>query len=188
MKDVELKELSDEYVIMRIKSGIPSEFSHIVLRYQENIYALIMRQVGDENISQELTQESFIKAYKGISKFRGDSKVLTWLTRIALNVTNSYFDSRRYKEAKQNIVFDPILHESTLSDPKEEYPEELIQALQKFLTTLKAHHREAVVLCALEGKSYKEVADILEIPIGTVSSRMTTALKQLREKFQQVVV
>lgn len=192
MKDVEVaqsKEPSDEVALQRIRNGATSDFAFIVERYQHSIYSLIMRQTGDENISQELAQETFLKAFKNISKFRGDSAVLTWLTRIALNVTNSYFDSRRYKETRSSVAFDTTLHENKITnDNQQTYPEELIQALQGFLATLKSHHREVIVLCALEGKSYQEAADILQIPIGTVSSRMTTALKQLREKFQRVVL
>jgi len=151
------------------------------------IYNLITRQVADEATGRDLSQETFIRAFRGLKSFKAQASFSTWLVRIALNVTSSYFGSRRFKERVRSIPFDQREHdfvnENTQTEPGT--ANQLTQ-LQNLIATLKPKFRDVLILCSLEGKTYQEAAQILEIPVGTVCSRMNTALTLLREKFARL--
>lgn len=175
-------------LIKRILSGETGEFSVFVRNYQNYIISLIYRQVGDKEIAQELSQETFIRAFERLKTFRGEAKFETWLTKIALNITNSFFSSKRFKQKSCSVPFDPSCHGGKLDERDIENVEQRITLLQSFIGMLTPKYREVIVLAALENKDYKEVAEILGIPIGTVSSRMNRALNELREKFDIVKI
>jgi len=102
-----------------------------------------------------------------------------WLTRIVFNHTSSYFKSRRFKESKKTVS----LLEDNLASSEDPQTEELINRLNFFITKLAPHHREVLILCAMEGRTYEEAAKVLAIPIGTIRSRMNTAIKNLKRNF-----
>lgn len=174
----------DEYKLIRsVLRGHQEDFAVLVRTHQQMIFNLIKRQVRDEAAANDLLQETFIRAYGGLKKFKFQSKFSTWLTRIALNVTNSYFSSRRYKEFVKNVPLDhaPVSSSEDMDSSEPDFSAQ--QALLQFyMGSLKPKFRDVLVLCALEEKSYAEAADILGIPVGTVCSRMNTALTTLRDK------
>lgn len=179
---------SQEALVSAAANGDKDSFRKLVEFYQGSVFNLIMRQVGDFHTAEELSQEVFIKAYQGIKKFRQDSSFKTWLIRIALNHTNSYFTSKKYKKQKITTNFEVSLHDTGQADAEEmQNRKELVGCFQKALAQLKPRQREVIVLCALEGKSYEEVAGILKIPVGTVRSRLNAArlsLKKLMKDFR----
>ena len=172
--------LPEAETIRRVCSGHKEEFTVLVERYQNSIYAMIFRQVQNHTLAEELAQESFVRAYKSLASFKGKASFQTWLTRIALNVTNSYFSSRRYKEQKANVTFDLSSHEHLLANTEAQYSQEELALISQALSSLAIKQREALSLVFLEGKSYQEAGEILEIPVGTVSSRITKGIAELK--------
>jgi len=174
-------------LIKQIVSGEKEEFRILVSRYQNQIFAMIMRQVADSATAEELTQETFLRAYKNMSKFRFQSQFSTWLTRIALNLTNSYFSSRRYKERIRTTSLDMEKYEKENDAAENDgFDKSAIEKLRAVIQTLKPKYREVLVLCALENNSYAEAAGILEIPLGTVRSRLNKARLLLKDQYFRV--
>lgn len=178
-------ETSDEELIRLVVRGEKDEFRHLVRRYQDQVYAMILRSVGNEAIARELAQEAFLKAFLHLKSFRFESAFSTWLIRIALNQSHSYFSSRRFKERKRTTELDETWHaaqHTTQGDPMERKQE--LDRLRVASGSLKPKFRDVVVLCSLEGRSYEECANMLDIPIGTVRSRLNKARLELRKSLR----
>jgi RNA polymerase sigma-70 factor, ECF subfamily len=177
MKDIEDKELVTE-----AQRRNHEAFAMLMKRHQDMLFAMILRQVGDRAIAEDLAQEVFIKAYRGLPAFRGDSKFSSWLVRIALNQTNSYFRSKRYKQSLKQEPLDNVASSGSAESAEIALQrQQEIAKFQKCLATLKPKYREVLVLCGLEGKSYEEAALIIQIPVGTVRSRLNKARLLARE-------
>ena len=175
----------DERKIIRlVLNGAKEEYRHLVHAYQEQVYLLILRQVGDEPTARDLTQEAFVKAYVHLRTFQFESSFATWLIRIALNGTNSYFSSRGFKERLRSVSMEQLSDatQRALAEPKA-LDDHSIRQLQKALGALPAKYREVLALCALEQKTYAEAASILEIPVGTVRSRLNKARHLVRKAY-----
>jgi RNA polymerase sigma-70 factor (ECF subfamily) len=174
--------LSDEQLIAAVLAGERDAFGLLVERHKQMLFALILRQVRQASLAEELSQESFVKAYLGLKSFRGKARFSTWLTRIGLNQVSSYFNSARFKQQRLQESFELERHEMS-SDQQEDclLQERKNQAFRIALAKLKPKFREVIVLCGLEGKSYEEAAQVLEVPIGTIRSRLNTARLQLQE-------
>lgn len=176
-------ESSDEEIVRAVIRGDRDLFRHLVLKYQNRVYSLIRRQVASHELAEELSQEVFLKAFKSLKQFRFDSKFSTWLTRIALNQTFSYFQSRRYKEARRTEDFEMDKHETQSSEtPASEIERrKRLSIFRHAVAELKPIFRDVVTLCGLDGRSYEEVAEILKVPVGTVRSRLNKARLLLKE-------
>jgi len=174
------EELSDSELVRRITGGKKQEFRLLVERYQTQLFSMIMRQVRERDIAEELLQETLLRSYRSLHSFRGDSKLNTWMIRIALNVTNSYFASRRFKE-KQKTEFAEHKTMDRFSSAFSSTEEKLVRRVESILGKLKPKMREVVVLIGFEGKSYEEAAAVLEIPVGTVRSRLYNARAEMRK-------
>lgn len=174
----------EEEVIRAVLSGRREMFRELVEEHQGKVFALVMRQVGDKQVAEELTQEAFLKAFVHLNKFQFRSQFSTWLVRIALNTTHSYFSSRRFKEQQQSDSFNVDLHEPSLrAESQDSVDHEDVTRLRTIVAELPSKYREVMVLCAFEERSYEEVAAILAIPLGTVRSRLNKARHLIREKF-----
>jgi len=169
---------TDSEVIARVLKGAKEDFRILVSRHQDTLYRMLLRQTGDSAVSHDLAQESFLRAYTKLGTFRGDSLFSTWLTRISINLANNYFASKEYRERRRKIAAEP-----GNSGPDVAHLEQRLLLLREFIAELKPKYREVISLCGLEKKSYEEVALILNIPIGTVRSRLHEARLQLRERF-----
>jgi RNA polymerase sigma-70 factor, ECF subfamily len=175
---------SEQDIIRRVLLGERDEFRHLVALHQARVYAMVLRQVGEEYTARDLTQEAFVKAYRSLPSFRFESAFGTWLVRIALNLTNSYFSSRPYKERLRSIEWQGRhSEEQAVQSANPDWADEEIEQLQRAVAELPAHYREALVLCGFEQKSYAEAAEILGIPIGTVRSRLNKARLLVRQNF-----
>lgn len=180
-----LDEVSDEELIRLVLKGEKDEFRHLVRRHQDRVYAMIRRSVGDEATARELAQETFLKAFLNLKSFRFESAFSTWLIRIALNQSHSYFSSRRFKERSRTTELDETWHaaqQTTDGDPMVRKQE--LEQLRTAIGDLKPKLRDVVVLCSLEGRSYEETATLLEVPIGTVRSRLNKARLELRKSLK----
>jgi len=188
-EDVVAFDHSETELIRRIVQGERELFRELISRHKNMVYGMIMRQVSDHATAEDLAQEVFLKAYTNLNRFRGDSQFATWITRIALNATTSYFSSRRYKERRRSEPFEPIRHdhaEASASDAEDEVVTDAMKAqFRTALATLHPRYREVIVLIGLEGRSYEDAADTLEVPIGTVRSRLSKARELLRAYIEQ---
>lgn len=172
----------EEETLRRVAAGDRESFRPIVAKYQDMVFSLVMRQVGDREISQDLTQEIFVKAYLGIKRFRFESSFSTWITRIAINHLNSYFVSSRHRNRKLTESFDVGKHDlASEGTESEEQEQRAINRFRAALGGMKAHLRSVIVLCGIEGKSYAEAAELLNVPIGTIRSRLSKARLVLKE-------
>lgn len=172
--------MDETQLIRRIQAGEKEEFRHLISAYKNLVFAMIMRQTADAILSEELSQEVFIKAYLGIGKFRFQSAFATWLTRIAINQVNTYFSSRSYREQRRTDEFKLKEHQAILQSDGQAEPdtvsnEEKLKRLRLAVAGLKQIYRDVIVLCALEKNSYEHAAEVLQIPVGTVRSRLNKA-------------
>jgi RNA polymerase sigma-70 factor, ECF subfamily len=174
-------DLDDRAVVQKVKQGERDAFRLLIDRYKDRVFNLICRQVGSRELAEDLSQETFLKAFKAIGEFREESQFSTWLIRIAFNTSNTYLSSRAYRTSS--------LHASDQTDylPSNDNPvlqhdvkETLIQ-FRRCFAKLGPRFREVVALCGYEERSYEEVADILFIPIGTVKSRLNKARLLLKD-------
>ena len=183
--------------IENLKSGDAAAFDTLVLRYTNDIYALLYRLTEDAEEASDLTQETFLQTLKAIKNFRGEADLKTWLFRIAINESRNRFRwwTRRKRE-KTDSLDAPIgesqtpVHE-TMSGSSANPEETILQrerekVLTKALRDLPVIFREAVVLCDIEGLSYEQIAAALEINIGTVKSRIARGREELRRKLADI--
>lgn len=163
-------------VIERVRAGHTDEFRVLVLAHQHQIFAVIMRSLGDESVAQELTQDVFVRAFRSLANFRFEARFSTWLVRIALNVTHSYCDSKWYRCQRRTVPLDSLPADALLHEGGFDGVDgSALRRLEWVTTMLSAKLRDVFVLCALEQRSYAEVAEILNVPIGTVRSRLNKA-------------
>jgi len=172
----------DQALVERVQQGDKKAFDILVLKYQHRIIKLVARFVRNGDEVQDVAQESFIKAYRALKNFRGDSAFYTWLYRIAINTAKNYLvsASRRattsavdVQDAEQYDSGDWLREYAT--PEKELLAAEIKQVIYKAITDLPSDLKEAVTLREMEGLSYEEIADVMDCPIGTVRSRIFRA-------------
>ncbi len=180
--------LSEREIIESVVAGNRDNFRLLVELHQDKVYAMVRRQVGDAALSSELTQEALVKAYVNLPSFRFQSAFSTWLIRIALNVTHTYFRSRRFKERQKTMPLENAEQRGQMPQgaTEPEITERDLSKLRGAIAQLKPIYREVVVLCCLESKTYEEAAAILQIPRGTVCSRMNKAFQMLKNSLAAV--
>ena len=184
----------DRLLVDRFKSGDQSAFDEMVSRYWDRIFSMVHQLLRNQQDAEEVTQDAFIRAHRGLENFRGESAFSTWLYQIATNLArNRYWYWWRRKRDK-SVSFDaPIGPENdlTLAEviPAEvETPgditvtAEFVSRIGKAMERLSAKHREILVLRNIKNMSYEEIAEILGISVGTVKSRIARARESLRGK------
>jgi len=184
----------DQLLVDRFKRGDGSAFDEMVGRYWNRIYSMVNQLLRNPQDAEEVTQDAFIRAHRGLSNFRGESAFSTWLYQIATNLArNRYWYWWRRKRDKSVSIDAPLSSEgeATLADviPAEvETPDditvtqELVSRIGHGMERLGAKHREILILRNVKNLSYEEIADILHISIGTVKSRIARARESLRAK------
>ena len=182
--------------IERLKAGEAAAFDHLVNERSADIYALLYRLTEDPEEARDLTQETFLQAFRSIANFRGEADLRTWLYRIAVNQARNRWRWWRRRRRGVTVSLDATDETQELSlatrlvDERAENPEartlahEREQILLAAVRTLARPFREAVVLRDVEGLSYEEVAAALEISIGTVKSRLSRGRTELRRKLE----
>lgn len=178
---------TEKQIIRRVTSGDADSFSVLVRTHYNSVYAMIMRQVGDSETACDLTQDTFVQAYLKLHTFECRSLFSTWIIRIALNITNSYFSSAQFKKRLSTIRFEQDKHEQTQqSSASDTYDETAYTKLQIAISELPSKYRNVLTLCSLNNHSYIEAAAILNIPVGTVRSRLNTARQKLQKLYFRV--
>lgn len=182
--------MDETYLIQQAQAGDVSAYNTLVLHYQNAVYNLAYRIMGEPAAADDVTQEAFISAYKAIKRFRGGS-FKSWLMRI---VTNACYDELRRRKRRPQSSLDQIVevHESSplLASEDNQSPEkfqqqsDLVAAIQHCLDSLPEEQRMAAVLRDVEGYDYREISDIMSISLGTVKSRLSRARLKLRECLQ----
>jgi len=178
----------DSALVEAVLAGDSDAYRGLVERYQNRIYNVIYGMVHDREDAMELAQDSFIKAYRKLSTFRLDSKFYTWLCRIAVNTA---IDHLRKKKLRQTSEFDENIASKTdtglfegheLGNPEKEFArKELRERIIEEVDKLPEDQKQVLVLKEVDGLSYKEIAEIVGIPQGTVMSRLYYARKRLQE-------
>jgi len=174
--------LLDADLVKRVKAGDTGAFDILVQKYQHKVINLVGRFVSDQAECQDIAQDAFIKAFRAIHSFRGDSQFYTWLYRIAANTAKNYLASRARKSPRYTVDVDDAEHFEGESGLKEyANPENLLltdeiratifSAIEKLPDDLKS----AITLREIDGLSYEEIADVMDCPIGTVRSRIFRA-------------
>lgn len=185
---------SDEELVKRIQSGDKTAFDVLVRKYQHKIVNLVFRYVHDHSIAMDLAQESFIKAWRGLATFRGESAFYTWLYRIAINTAKNHLvaEGRR----PQGIGVDAQDAEQTMGDAmpsdiatpeRELLGEEIHGIVQRAIDNLPEDLRTAIVLREIENLSYEEIAEAMECPIGTVRSRIFRAREAINQELKPLL-
>jgi RNA polymerase sigma-70 factor (ECF subfamily) len=184
----------DKVLVARFKEGDEAAFEEMVGRYWDRIYAMVMQLLRNSQDAEEVTQDAFIRAHRGLENFRGDSSFSTWLYQIATNLArNRYWYWFRRKRDK-SVSFDQTVggdSDTTLAEifqadietPQDiavtnEFQERVAAAME----LLNVKHREVLVLRNVKSLSYEEIANHLEISIGTVKSRIARARESLRDR------
>ena len=183
--------------IERLQAGDAEAFDVLVTRHSADVYALLFRLTENSEESADLTQETFLSALKAIQKFRGDADLKTWLFRIAINESRNRFRWWKRRNRQNTVSIDERVGEtekplsetfsSRTPNPEENtLRQEREKVLKKALFSLPDIFREAIILCDIEGLSYEEIAQALEINIGTVKSRIARGRDELRRKLEGI--
>jgi len=186
--------VTDKQLIERVQNGEKAAYDLLVLKYQQRIINLVSRFVRNQSDAQDVTQEAFIKAYRALPNFRGDSAFYTWLYRIAVNTAKNYLavQSRRPAESDYDVSeIEQIEGNTALKE--QATPENLLLKDELQATVLKAIEnlpedlRSAIMLREIEGLSYEEIATVMECPIGTVRSRIFRARESIDSEIRQLL-
>lgn len=174
--------MTDEELVKRVQNGDKRAFDLLVRKYQHRIQALISRYIRDADEVQDVAQEAFIKAYRALAGFRGDSAFYTWLYRIAVNTAKNWLVSQGRRPPGSDVDATdaeqfsdaPGLHE--IGTPEATLlSEELSQVIHKAINDLPQELKTAVTLREFEGLSYEDIAAVMDCPVGTVRSRIFRA-------------
>jgi len=182
----------DHKLVLRVKSGDKRAFDLLVQKYQHKIIALIGRYVYDHHEAQDVAQETFIKTYRALPNFRGDSAFYTWLYRIAINTAKNHLVAKGRKPMDVDVDDAQYFEgESELKDiqtPENSlYRDELEQVIKKTLTKLPEDLRVALTLREFEGLTYEDIADVMDCPVGTVRSRIFRARESIDKEISPLL-
>lgn len=185
---------SDKKLVERVQKGDKGAFDLLVLKYQHKIVNLIMRYVRDPELSLDIAQEAFIKAYRALPRFRGDSAFYTWMYRIAVNTAKNHLAAQRRRPMDVELdMQDPEQYDLHAKLKETDTPEgltlssELQEIVERAIAALPEDLRTAIVLRELEGMSYEEIAQTMECPVGTVRSRIFRARDAIGKKVGSLV-
>jgi RNA polymerase sigma-70 factor, ECF subfamily len=179
----------DLRIIDRFKKGDTSAFGDIVLKYQDKIYNLCRHMLGNAHDAEDAAQDAFLKAYQALPKFQPEASLYTWLYRIATNTCIDY----KKKPVFESLFGDYgegelLVHDRASNAPSPEklyQSKQIDQVLQESLGTLSPKLRAIIILKEIEELSYEEIADTLEISMGTVKSRIARAREELQKLMKE---
>ncbi len=189
-----MSKTDDQRLVERVQRGDKVAFDLLVLKYQHKVVKLIMRYVRDPTEALDVSQEAFLKAYRALPKFRGDSAFYTWLYRIAVNTAKNHIVAMN----RRPIEYDLDLQESdgyelNVRLRNEDSPEkiaqrdELRQAVQSAIESLPDELRAAILFREIDGLSYEEIAHAMDCPVGTVRSRIFRAREAIDKTIQPLI-
>ncbi len=184
---------TDQQLVQRAQGGDLRAFDLLVLKYQGRIAALVSRYVSDAGELEDVTQEAFIKAYRALGKFRGDSAFYTWLYRIAVNAAKNHLVAKGRRPGANATIEDAegldeggLLSESA-SPEALAMGGELAEVVESALNGLPDELKAALMLREFDGLSYDDIADVLGCPVGTVRSRIFRAREAIDQRVREQI-
>jgi len=186
--------LDDHSLVQACRAGQTEAFGLLVQRYQDRLYPTILRLIGSAEDAEDVLQDTFVRAFEKLGQFQGESSFYTWIYRIAVNLALSGYRRRRVR-----ALLLPKLerHASPGEDPPDESPDsdptigveraERDRIIEAALDKLVAEHRAVVILKDFDGHRYEEISAILNVPVGTVRSRLHRARCELRDRLRSLV-
>ena len=179
----------DKQLVERVRRGDKRAFDLLILKYQHKIISIVGRYLGDQNDVQDVSQETFIKAYRAIPNFRGESAFYTWLYRIAVNTAKNHLVSKSRRPPNIDVDIDDGEFQSNSAVLRDnESPQaslatsQMEQVIFRSIENLPSELRIAVTLREFDGLSYDEIAKIMNCPVGTVRSRIFRAREAIEKK------
>ncbi|MEH6581930.1 MAG: RNA polymerase sigma factor RpoE [Halioglobus sp.] len=183
---------TDQQLVAKVQKGDSRAFDLLVLKYQHKIFGLISRYVHDADEVQDVAQEAFIKAYRALPRFRGDSAFYTWLYRIAINTAKNHLVSRSRRppgsdvEVEDAEYYDGGAALRDLNTPENAlFGAELKEVVDRAIRELPDDLRTAVTLREFDGLSYEDIAEIMDCPVGTVRSRIFRAREAIDRQVKE---
>ena len=187
------EQLTDQMLVEKVQLGDQKAFNLLVIRYQHKVASLISRYVPQGDVP-DVAQEAFIKAYRAIGSFRGDSAFYTWLYRIAVNTAKNYLVAQGRRPPSNDLDASDVENFETsnalkeISNPENlMLSEELRRVVFQTIESLPEDLRVAITLRELDGLSYEEIAVIMDCPVGTVRSRIFRAREAIDNKVQPLI-
>ncbi|MRF67794.1 RNA polymerase sigma factor RpoE [Escherichia coli] len=187
------EQLTDQVLVEKVQKGDQQAFNLLVIKYQHKVASLVSRYVPQADVP-DVAQESFIKAYRAIGSFRGDSAFYTWLYRIAVNTAKNYLVAQDRRppasdlEASDAENFETAGALKEISNPENlMLSDELKKVVFRTIESLPEDLRMAITLRELDGLSYEEIAEIMDCPVGTVRSRIFRAREAIDNKVQPLI-
>ncbi len=195
MSDNESQNKIDLEIVKRVQRGDKSAFDLLVIKYQHKLAKLITPYVRDSDDVFDVVQESFIKAYKALPRFRGDSAFYTWIYRIAINTAKNYLTAQSRRPPRSDVdaveaeYYDggSVLHDNTTPEAIM-IKEEIKAAIDKAISNLPEELKTAITLREFEAMSYDEIADVMECPVGTVRSRIFRAREAIDNDIKELII
>ena len=185
---------SDQQLVQRVQAGDKAAFDLLVRKYQHRVLKLVSRFVSDAAEAEDVAQEAFLKAYRALASFRGDSAFYTWLYRIAINTAKNALVSNRRRPVDFDLdLQDPEQYDRHARLKEGDTPEgvllteEIRSVVEKAMEQLPEDLRTAIVLRELEGLSYEEIAEAMDCPVGTVRSRIFRAREAIDRKLKPLL-
>ncbi len=179
----------DKQLVERVRRGDKRAFDLLILKYQHKILSIVGRYLGDQNDVQDVSQETFIKAYRAIPNFRGESAFYTWLYRIAVNTAKNHLVSKSRRPPNIDVDIDDGEFQNNSAVLRDnESPQaslatsQMEQVIFRSIENLPSELRIAVTLREFDGLSYEEIAKIMNCPVGTVRSRIFRAREAIEKK------
>ena len=184
----------DQLLVERVQKGDKRAFDLLIKKYQHRIVSLVSRYVADQHEAMDVAQEAFIKAYRAIDRFRGDSAFYTWLYRIAINTAKNWLVARKRRPPSSDIdaadaeQYDMESRLKEQGTPENELlREEIKTTVYDTIAGLPDDLRTAIMLREIEGMSYEDIAVTMDCPIGTVRSRIFRAREAIDEKLKPLL-
>lgn len=182
-------ELTDIEIIERTLNGQPEAFNILVRRWERQVYSLALRMLNRDEEARDICQETFLSAFRNLNKFRGDAKFSSWIYRIALNCCHSRLRQRSnidvsLEQQQEEKGFEPSTSMESISEGMER--EEIAAMVQRALAGLPPEMRQVIVMKEYQGMKFHEIAEVLNIPISTVKTRVYTGLNQLKQRLSHL--
>jgi len=182
--------MSDEELVARSRGGDLDSFNQLVLRWERPIYALAYRVIGREEDARDVAQETFLRAFRALSGFKGQAKFSSWLYRITLNLCRDWIRRERrtpVSPAPEGVDLIELAGEATPSETVEDLVsrKQLSEAVAKAMALLPEEQRTAIILKEYHGLTFQEIADLLDCPLSTVKTRLYQGLTVLRRHLHE---
>ncbi|MCB5194876.1 RNA polymerase sigma factor RpoE [Deefgea salmonis] len=185
----------DHELVLRAQNGDQRAFELLVVKYQRRIVRLLSRMIRDQNEIEDVTQEAFIKAYRALPSFRGESAFYTWLYRIAINTAKNYLStlgrrpilSAEYEDEDGDTVDAAALVPDFHTPETELSNKQIVSTVNEAVDALPDELREAITLREMDGMSYDEIALAMDCPIGTVRSRIFRAREAIANRLRPLL-